>query len=52
MERENKKLKDEAKHLKDEIYNKLLLEEEVHDLKGRLINFKEQEKKLATIQVK
>ncbi|GJQ76194.1 hypothetical protein Trydic_g1937 [Trypoxylus dichotomus] len=51
LEKENKKLKEEANRLKDEIYNKLLLEEEVHDLKGRLANFREQEKKLATLQV-
>lgn len=51
LEKENKKLKEEAKHLRDEIHNKLLLEEEVHDLKGRLVNYKEHEKKLATLQV-
>lgn len=37
--------------MKEGIRNKLLLEEEVHDLKNRLINYKEQEKKLVALQI-
>lgn len=51
LERENHCLKNEVKRLRDEVCNKLLLEEEVHDLKGRLGNHKENEKKLVQLQV-
>lgn len=51
MEKENQKLKEENQRIKDEIRNKLVLEEEVHDLKGRLVKFKEQESKFASVQV-
>lgn len=50
MEKEVEKLREENTRLKDEVMNKLLLEEEVHDLKSRLVNYKEQEKKLANLQ--
>ncbi|XP_018579293.1 mitotic spindle assembly checkpoint protein MAD1-like [Anoplophora glabripennis] len=51
MEKENAQLKEENVRLKEEVRNKLLLEEEVYDLKNRLIKFKAQEKKLADLQV-
>lgn len=51
LEKENLKLKEETKKLKDEVHNKLVLEEEVFDLKNRLISYKEHEKKLNTLQV-
>lgn len=51
LERENNRVKEENVRIKDQIRNKLLLEEEVHDLKNRLVNFKEQEKRLAALQV-
>ncbi|KAL3287384.1 hypothetical protein HHI36_001857 [Cryptolaemus montrouzieri] len=51
MEKENERLKEENFRIKDEIKNKLLLEEEVHDLKRRLVKFKEQESKFASIQM-
>lgn len=52
LERENKNLKEETNKLKEEVHNKLLLEEEVHDLKSRLITFKEREQQLVNLQVK
>ncbi|XP_031327824.1 mitotic spindle assembly checkpoint protein MAD1 isoform X2 [Photinus pyralis] len=51
LEKENQHLKDETKRLKDAVHNKLILEEEVYDLKNRLSNYKEQEKKLSALQV-
>lgn len=51
MEKENEQLKEENIRLKEEVRNKLLLEEEVYDLKNRLTKFKVQEKKLADLQV-
>lgn len=51
MEKENEQLKEENVRLKEEVRNKLLLEEEVYDLKNRLTKFKAQEKKLADLQV-
>ncbi|KAF5283857.1 hypothetical protein FQA39_LY04677 [Lamprigera yunnana] len=51
LEKENQQLKEETKRLKDAVHNKLLLEEEVFDLKSRVANYKEQEKKLAALQV-
>ncbi|CAG9821072.1 unnamed protein product [Phaedon cochleariae] len=51
LEKENELFKEENSRLKDEIRNKLILEEEVHDLKNRLTKFKEYEKKLSELQV-
>nr|XP_022911768.1 mitotic spindle assembly checkpoint protein MAD1 [Onthophagus taurus] len=51
LEAENKRLIEETKRLKDEVHNKLILEEEVHDLRNRLVTFKEHERKLASLQV-
>ena len=51
MEKDVEKLKCENVRLKDEVKNKLLLEEEVHDLKSRLTHYKEQEKRIAALQV-
>lgn len=51
LERENQQLKEECNRLKEEVRNKLLLEEEVYDLKNRLANFKDHEKKLTTLQI-
>lgn len=51
LEKENVKLKEELRKIKDEVYNKLLLEEEVNDLKMRLLKYQEQEKKLSELQV-
>ncbi|XP_044744897.1 mitotic spindle assembly checkpoint protein MAD1 [Coccinella septempunctata] len=51
MEKENQKLREENQRIKDEIRNKLILEEEVHDLKSRLVKFKEQESKFASVQM-
>ncbi|KAJ8972305.1 hypothetical protein NQ314_000220 [Rhamnusium bicolor] len=51
MEKENEQLKEENVRLKEEVRNKLLLEEEVYDLKNRLTKFKIQEKKLTDLQV-
>lgn len=51
LERENQQLKEECARLKEEVRNKLLLEEEVYDLKNRLVNFKEHEKKLTVLQI-
>ncbi|KAJ8983396.1 hypothetical protein NQ317_010489 [Molorchus minor] len=50
LQRENEALKEETTRLKEEIRNKLLLEEEVYDLKRRLTKFKAQEKKLSDLQ--
>ncbi|CAH0550480.1 unnamed protein product [Brassicogethes aeneus] len=50
MEKENEKLREENTRLKDEVRNKLVMEEEVFDLKNRLAKFKENEKKLQEIQ--
>nr|CAI5865444.1 unnamed protein product [Callosobruchus analis] len=47
LEKENAQLKEENARIRDAIQNKLLLEEEVNDLKNRLVKYKEQEKKLA-----
>lgn len=51
LERENHHLKEECARLKEEVRNKLLLEEEVYDLKNRLVIFKEHEKKLTALQI-
>lgn len=51
LERENQQLRDECVRLKEEVRNKLLLEEEVYDLKNRLVSHKEQEKKLTALQI-
>ncbi|KAK9878489.1 hypothetical protein WA026_022384 [Henosepilachna vigintioctopunctata] len=51
IEKENVQLRAENFRIKDEIKNKLLLEEEVHDLKKRLQKFKEQEAKFANVQM-
>lgn len=51
LEKENQQLKEEMKRLRDAVHNKLLLEEEVYDLRNRLTNYKEQEKKLSALQV-
>ncbi|XP_063921477.1 mitotic spindle assembly checkpoint protein MAD1 [Zophobas morio] len=50
LEKDVEKLKCENVRLKDEVKNKLLLEEEVHDLKSRLTHYKEQEKRIAALQ--
>lgn len=52
LERENQHLREENARIKDEIRNKLLLEEEVYDLKSRLAKHKEQEGKLMDMQLK
>lgn len=44
-------MEEDNNRLKDIVKNKLILEEEVFDLKTRLVNFKEQEKKLSNLQV-
>ncbi|XP_045460678.1 mitotic spindle assembly checkpoint protein MAD1 [Harmonia axyridis] len=51
MEKENQKLREENQRIKDEIRNKLVLEEEVHDLKNRLMKFKDQEAKFSSVQM-
>lgn len=51
MEKENELLKEENTRLKDGIKNKLLLEEEVHDLKSRIQKYKERDQKYAELQV-
>lgn len=50
MEKENELLKSENVRLKEEIRNKLLLEEEVHDLKTRIQKYKERDEKYAELQ--
>ncbi|XP_018334311.1 mitotic spindle assembly checkpoint protein MAD1 [Agrilus planipennis] len=50
MEKENQQLKEENKRIKDDIRNKLLLEEEVYDLRNRLNKYKDQEQTLASLQ--
>nr|CAH7713945.1 unnamed protein product [Callosobruchus chinensis] len=50
LEKENVQLKEENARIRDAIQNKLLLEEEVNDLKNRLIKYKEHEKKLVELQ--
>lgn len=52
MEKENQKLREENQRIKDEIRNKLVLEEEVHDLKNRLMKFKDQKAKFSSVQVR
>ncbi|KAG5897303.1 hypothetical protein JTB14_011466 [Gonioctena quinquepunctata] len=51
LQKENEQFKEENVRLKEEVRNKLLLEEEVCDLKNRLVKFKESEKKLSELQV-
>lgn len=51
LQKEVDELRKENVRLKDEVRNKLILEEEVNSLKTRLVNYKEQEKKLANLQV-
>lgn len=51
LEKENIKLREEVKNLKDEVHNKLVLEEEVHSLKTRLQNFKGIDTKYTNLQV-
>ncbi|XP_019773275.2 mitotic spindle assembly checkpoint protein MAD1 [Dendroctonus ponderosae] len=52
MEKENAQLKEDFARLKDNLKNKLLLEEEVHDLKNRLTKSKELEKRAAELRAK
>lgn len=49
--KENEQLKQENIRLKDDIGNKLVLEEEVYDLKSRVSKIKDIEKKYAELQV-
>lgn len=49
--KETEQLKEENVRLKEEIYNKLILEEEVFDLKTRVTKLKEIEKKYSELQV-
>lgn len=49
--KETEQLKEENVRLKEEIYNKLILEEEVFDLKSRITKLKEVEKKYSELQV-
>lgn len=51
LEKENAKLKEDTKKLRNEVQNKLLLEEEVYDLKTRLAKYQEQEKKFNELQM-
>ncbi|CAH1126285.1 unnamed protein product [Ceutorhynchus assimilis] len=51
LEEENKQLKEDFSRLKGDLKNKLLLEEEVYDLRNRLSKHKELEKKTADLQV-
>lgn len=51
MEKEVLKLRDEVKNLRDEIHNKLILEEQVHDLNTRLEHYREQDKILSSLQI-
>lgn len=50
--KENEQLKVENIRVKNEIGNKLILEEEVFDLKTRIAKLKEMEKKYAELQVR
>lgn len=49
--KDTEQLKEENVRLKEEICNKLILEEEVFDLKSRMSKLKEMEKKYAELQV-
>lgn len=51
LERENAQLREENSSLKQDVHHKLLLEEEVHDIKGRLQKYKELDKTLNTLMV-
>ncbi|XP_023016891.2 mitotic arrest-deficient 1 [Leptinotarsa decemlineata] len=51
LQKENERFKEDNLRLKEEIGNKLLLEEEVFDLKNRLVKFKEYEKKVNELQI-
>lgn len=51
MEKENAQLKEDFARLQDNLKNKLLLEEEVHDLKNRLTKSKELERRAAELRV-
>lgn len=48
---ETDQLKEENNRLKEEICNKLILEEEVYDLRTRITKLKEMEKKYSELQV-
>lgn len=50
LEKENEKLQDDYARMKADIKNKILLEEEVHDLRNRLTKYKELEKTVADLQ--
>lgn len=50
LEKELQKMRDDCRNLRDEVQNKLLLEEQVHDLQTRLEKFREQEKNFAKLQ--
>lgn len=52
MEKENERLKEDFARLKGDLKNKLLMEEEVYDLRNRLAKHKELEKKVADLQVR
>lgn len=51
LEKENAQLREDANNLHEQIKNKLILEEEVFDLKNRLVKFKDYEKKYADLQL-
>ncbi|XP_060523090.1 mitotic spindle assembly checkpoint protein MAD1 [Cylas formicarius] len=50
LERENARLLEDINRIRDDIRNKILLEEEVHNLKTRLVKFKDVERELAELQ--
>ncbi|KAH1000597.1 hypothetical protein HUJ04_012904 [Dendroctonus ponderosae] len=52
IEKENAQIKENFTRLKDNLKNKLLLEEEVHDLKNRLTKSKELEKRETELRAK
>lgn len=45
-------MRDETRRLKEELQNKLILEEQVHDLNTRLENYRQHDKKLSALQVR
>ncbi|KFB51409.1 AGAP006632-PA-like protein [Anopheles sinensis] len=52
MERENQRLKEDLKKIQDLIGNKLLMEEQVNDMKSRLQYFEKKEVQTATLEVR
>lgn len=46
------KLREEVRNLRDEVQNKLILEEQVHDLNTRLEHYRNQDKKFSALQVR